>query len=573
MGTGRLFDARRDIGVALALALLLGLAWTIRDWPHLAVLRLPDTDDGMRLQQVRDWLAGQSFADLSQHRLGPRPGLTMHWSRVADLLPAGLILILSALLDPTTATVTAVIVVPILYFALALLLLAAIGRRLGLSAIGTMVIGGLAFPATTLFLPGRIDHHGLQLVLVLALLRSAIGSGSLRDGVVAGLATALSLAIGLETAPLLAAGGVALSLRWLDGEQGGQARLAGYAVALLLALAAERAGFASLGWRYYACDGFTAVLWRAAMCVAMAPAAIALAGFAIQSRAVRCVVLLGVGCGALVAALWISPACLSPYGDVDPVLARRWLANVAEAQPLFAIPFGHGLAQAGLALIGLAAALWLAWRRRSADWAVLLGFQITAMLVLLVQLRGAPAAAILATPALAAMIAAARARSTLALALAWPASAGILYGLAGDALAPRTGPDAAACTAPATLARIAALPPGLLAAPVDLSAFALPASRHRLLAGPYHRNTQGNRAMVDLFLTPPAPAETIARRWGVDYVALCPDGFDELGAKGRAPDLLAGALRAGQVPGWLAQVSAPGETPRVYRLVGRETRH
>ncbi|PVX27992.1 hypothetical protein [Sphingomonas pokkalii] len=79
--------------------------------------------------------------------------------------------------------------------------------------------------------------------------------------------------------------------------------------------------------------------------------------------------------------------------------------------------------------------------------------------------------------------------------------------------------------------------------------------------------------MVDLFLSPPASAEAVARRWGVDYVALCPDGFDELGAKGPVPDLLAGALRAGQVPGWLAQVSAPGEAPRVYRLVGRGTRH
>ncbi|HWU96364.1 MAG TPA: hypothetical protein VN029_12260, partial [Sphingomonas sp.] len=67
--------------------MVLSLAWTLRDWHDLAALRLPDTDDVVRLQQIRDWLAGQHFADLAQHRLGAAPGLEMHWSRLADLVP------------------------------------------------------------------------------------------------------------------------------------------------------------------------------------------------------------------------------------------------------------------------------------------------------------------------------------------------------------------------------------------------------------------------------------------------------------------------------------------------------
>src|SRR3954452_14790108 len=40
-----------------------------------------DTDDAMRLVQVRDLLAGQSWFDLTATRLDP-PGTLMHWSRV-----------------------------------------------------------------------------------------------------------------------------------------------------------------------------------------------------------------------------------------------------------------------------------------------------------------------------------------------------------------------------------------------------------------------------------------------------------------------------------------------------------
>ncbi|WP_010543077.1 hypothetical protein [Sphingomonas elodea] len=564
----------RDSIAALALAVLLGVAWMVRDHLPLSALRLPDTDDGMRLQQVRDWLDGQAFADLAQHRLGPPPGVEMHWSRGADLLPAALILLLTPLLGSHMALVGAVAVVPFVWFALVLLLVAAIARRLEIDGTVAAVIAALAFPATTLFFPGRIDHHALQMVLVLALLWATLGQGSLRNGAVAGLTTMLSLVIVLETAPLLAVGGLAIALRWWCGDVGAQARITGYATALLLALAAGRTLLATSGWAYPACDGFTAILWRAAMLVALAPAVMAVAGFATTSRKRRFDVMmtaggLAVGCAALA-----SPACLHPYGAVDPVLARVWLAQVAEAQSVLSAPPWHSTAYCGLALVGLAAGLWHAVRRRTTDAAILAGFQTVAVLVALTQLRGAYAAALLAAPALAAMIAAARARGALPLAAAWLASAGMVYAFLGDALTPKAaaapGPD---CTSPAALARVAALPTGLVAAPVDLSGFLLPATRHRFLAGPYHRNTQGNRAMLDLFLRPSAEAEATARRWGVDYVALCPDGLGELGSAGNDTHRLAGALRAGQVPGWLAQVSRPGEAPMIYRLVGHGTTH
>ncbi|OAN66268.1 hypothetical protein [Sphingomonas sp. TDK1] len=573
MGSGLPRCAVRDSIHAVGLALLLGAAWTARDHAGLAALRLPDADDGLRLQQVRDWLGGQGFADLTQYRLGPPPGLPMHWSRIADLAPAAMILLGTPILGSYAATIVAVTAVPILWFAVALMLVAGIARRLAVPPGAALLVAALAYPATTIFAPGRIDHHGLQLVLVLALLRAALAAGTMGAGAAAGAASAISLGIGLETAPILAVGGLGIAVRWVREGRAGQARMAGYAMALLIGLGVERALFATRGWDYPACDGFTATLWRAAMLGALAPAMMAGGGVVLEDPRGRLVVLLASGGTAVCAALLVSPACLSPYGAVDPVLARVWLAKVAEAQTITAASWAQGIAFGGVAFAGLAAAAWQAWRSRTTAWTILLAFQLVAVLILLVQLRGAYVAAMLGAPALAAMVSAARGRGPLLLGATWLGSAGIVYGMAGEAPAERAVPAATDCTAPAALARVAALPPGLVVAPIDFSADLLPVSRHRVLAGPYHRNTQGNRAMLDLFQSPPVQAEAVARRWGVDYVALCPDGLGELGAAGSDLNRLAGALRAGQVPGWLAPVSKPGEVPNVYRLVGRGSAH
>lgn len=43
-----------------------------------------DTDNSMRLAQVRDLLHGQAWFDTAQHRMNVLNGLPMHWSRPVD---------------------------------------------------------------------------------------------------------------------------------------------------------------------------------------------------------------------------------------------------------------------------------------------------------------------------------------------------------------------------------------------------------------------------------------------------------------------------------------------------------
>src|SRR3546814_6488850 len=61
-------------------------------WQAIGAVDLADTDDAMRMAQVRDLLAGQGWWDLAQYRVNPAGGgVLMHWSRIVDApLAAGI---------------------------------------------------------------------------------------------------------------------------------------------------------------------------------------------------------------------------------------------------------------------------------------------------------------------------------------------------------------------------------------------------------------------------------------------------------------------------------------------------
>ena len=560
-----LLDLRRtrlgDALCALALACVMCAGWAWRDWTSLSALRLPDTDDVMRLQQIRDWIGGQGFADLSQHRLGAAPGLAMHWSRLPDLVPAAIIRALTPLIGMHSAELIAVIAWPTLLFAAALALTARIARVLGGAQIArtAIIVAAIAFPATTIFLPGRIDHHGFQIVLLLIVVRTLLSPPAIEPGLAAGLAAAASLVIGMETAPLIAAAGAAMALEWLCARPGADDRMMGFGIGLGAGLLAASIVFRTNGWGYAGCDGFTMIAWRAGVIAAFAPMGMALAARDIAKPATRAV--LGVIIAAVVGVgiVLVAPECLSPYGMVDPLLARLWLGKVGEAQPLFAAPLATAIGYAGVMVAGVVASAWRLHVTRDGRWGALLIVQLAALALTGLQLRGAYAGAILAAPGLAAVIAAARARGSVWLASAWVASAGMLYPIAAHAVVPATpraaesGPAQGSCTDPAALADLAALPPGRLLAPLDVGAYVVAATRLSVVGAPYHRNNAGNLAVYRAFLGTLANAGVIVRQWDVRYVAICADTFHDAPAGSFAQ-----ALHGNHAPAWLRPIAARG---------------
>src|SRR5690348_6827070 len=80
-------------------ALPLLLAWAATALAYIAKALLTagsvplilDTDDAMRLTEVRDFLGGQNWFDLVQHRLNTPYGGLIHWSRLIDFPEAVLL--------------------------------------------------------------------------------------------------------------------------------------------------------------------------------------------------------------------------------------------------------------------------------------------------------------------------------------------------------------------------------------------------------------------------------------------------------------------------------------------------
>src|SRR5215217_5521363 len=106
-------------------------AWFLfSKWDAIRYFALPDTDDNLRMMQVRGLLHGQGWFDLRQYRLNPPFGANIHWSRLVDLPIAGLILLLRPLIGAAAAERWAVAIAPMLPYLLLLVSLALTARRL-----------------------------------------------------------------------------------------------------------------------------------------------------------------------------------------------------------------------------------------------------------------------------------------------------------------------------------------------------------------------------------------------------------------------------------------------------------
>lgn len=573
---------RRDLIFASALAALLAVCWTVHEWSSLRWLVLPDNDDMMRLQQVRDWLAGQRFADWTQYKLAPPEGGPMHWSRLNDLGVAAIILAVRPLAGTYIAELAAVLLYPAILFAIFLTLITQVGRRLHgrHAALPTMVIAACAYPAQSLFLPGRIDHHALQIVLLCAAMLAQTLRASRTTGMAAGAAIALSLGVGLETVPAAAALMAAQFAIWVWRGPAERDRLFGYGTGLLGTTLMLFAIARPLQWSAAWCDAFTPASVSGAL--AGGGAWLALAAATPELAHWRSRLLVGGALGALCggALLLAYPGCVSgPYGPMDPVVRHAFMDNVLEATGVWSRrTIGWGLPNAGMTLVAvLALAAFAAKRRLRWDrWLPVAAVLVMSALVMLVQTRGAYVGTAVAAPVLAGLVLAARrmarARS-LAVVGAWLLSAGsvwLVLPVAADGYLHRelTSPVSVFenCKAADVWRQLDRYPRGTMMAAMDMGAYVIAGSHHASVAAGYHRSNRGNRAMYDFFLSPPERARAIGRDWSVDYVLLCPTDFSELKVETAHRRSLATALLQGRVPAWLERAPLQGTGLRLYRV-------
>jgi hypothetical protein len=575
--------------IRLTLIAWLGIAiyqvWS--DWNLVRWLSLGDTDDNMRLMQVRAWLAGQDWSDLRQYRLNPPVGFDMHWSRLVDLPLAGLILFFRLFTSNVWAERLACGIAPLLPLSLVMLGLGATVRRLIDPRAWPLAIVFLLGTAATMlmFLPERIDHHGWQLAMLSLTVAGLCDPRGPRGGALVGVASAVSLTIGLEMLPYVAMAGAIIALRWIwDRDEA--LRLSVYALSLGGGSALGFAAFASNANYAMRCDALTPV-WLSVM-VAAGLLLFALAWINPASRGVRLALAIAAGAAIVIGFVLLFPQCLGRPEGVSPELQKNWLNNVREAKPIYKHPFRLGFPIACLPIIGAIGAIVATWRARGSavmiGWAAVALFTVFATAMLLWQVRAGPAAQLLAVPGAVALAwlllpKLLGHRSMLVRVLGTVAGfllvSGLFAGLAikwlpidrPKAYAKRVNSATGNCLRSTVLTALNRYPPATIFTFTDLGPRLITMTHHRAIAGPYHRNGAAILDVQHSFTGRPEQARAIMKRHGATLLLVCPNMAESTVYRARAPGGFYDQLAHNRVPAWLAPLPLPAKSPlRLYRI-------
>jgi hypothetical protein len=573
---------------AVTAAILLGRVWFARSGaPFFA-----DTDDAMRIVMARDLLHGQGWYDLTAHRLNTPFGAELHWSRLIDLPLAILLGLFTPLLGPETALYAAGVLWPMLLLAIVLWLSARLAFRLvGPEGVLPALILPIVSPALTAeFTPGRVDHHSVVIILILAMALTCVEAiARPRRAWLAGLLTATALAIATESLPAIAAAVAVFGLSYvIDPKRAVPMRAFGlsFGLACLVHLAIFRP---PTRWLEPACDVISPFYVGAALLISLVFTAVSLLPPP-KARWQRFAVLALPGAIGLVGLVVLYPQCLKgPYGALDPWLQANWIANIAEARPWFS-SFNDMLAYALavgvpvlLAIVAVVVRL-VRVREGRGEWAVLLVFLLATALVMLAQIRGARLAIMPAMPVAAWLIVTARHRylaraslgNVLALVGTWLVFAGAVLALATTSLLslwPSNGTSVAQiqastapCLVPSAFAPLETIAPTRIMSPIDLGAHILLYTPHSVVAAPYHRNQRGVRDAYRFFNEPIDTARAILAERGIGLVVLCPAMPEVGGIAGQAEDSFAGLFARNALPDWLTDISQPASPLRVYAV-------
>ncbi|MEG8044150.1 hypothetical protein QP164_16255 [Sphingomonas sp. LR59] len=550
----------------------------------IATLRFPDPDDAMRLLEVRDWLGGQSWWDVGQHRLNGGD-FAMHWSRLVDLPIAAAMLVLDPFFSTNAANRIAMTVVPLVTLLALMALAANLTRRVSdvERAKLALLLAPLSIPIVYQMRPLRIDHHGWQVVLAMAATTLLLGRATTRNGVLAGLALATLVTISLEGLPIAVAitAVAALAWAWQPERRDVLRALAAtfFAAALALHVATRGPGlFAPV------CDAMSPA-WLAVLGVA-ALSLVAVTFVGTQALLVRLAALVGGGAVTIAALLILAPACLrGPFATLDPLVYRLWYLNVAEGMPIWQQEPAWALMTIGFPVVGLVGSI-AAWSRSTGAlrtrWTILLAILGAGFVLTLFVMRAGATANALAIPGGAWLLLAMleRARQIGPVILRTLATAGALIAVSPDLLVgavfaalpaqPSTHhavPGArVSCDGAADVRALAQLPPEILFAPIDVSPEIIATTRHRAIAGGYHRNSAALHTVMAAFMGAPETARATIVASHAGYLVACPGLFEMDIYRDEAPRGLWARLERGERFAWLTPVPIAGSPVLAWRV-------
>jgi len=597
MGT----TVRRNPILPLAFAALLAVVWLsllfVRVFAAMqdpASLRL-DSDDALRMVEVRDLLKGQPWFDLTQYRMTPPAGVAMHWSRLIDAPLAGMVLLFRTFAaEPLAESLTAS-VWPTLLLLPTWLALGRIAQKLAgeQAALVTLLLAMTSVYPLGFFEPGEIDHHNAQLALTFAGMALLLEfEQSAWSAAACAIVNMISLGIGVETLPYVFATCLVVAAQWTARGPALRRSVRAFGIALAMASVCLLFGITAYHERNTTtCDTFSGLY-----AILAVVGGFGLAGASIlplRRIPARAAIVVALVLGLLVLVLALAPQCMrGPYAMLSPELDRIWLSRVEEAQPaLLAAGTEIGFffvtylyAVAGLAMSCASILLVDRDKRMAAGVVAIVSF--AAVLVTTFEIRGLPFAILAGIPGIAAIITRLAQRAILpgAWRMAAMAAGLFLFGEFGFLIfgnyllegrthvAVRVAERNAAldCMGDKTTAQLAMLPRGRVASLVAASPAILLYTDHAVMAASYHRDAGAILDLYRLFTEPSDGAAAIIRRYGVDYLMTCRADEDyTFYIREGGPRGLLTNLDEGRVPSWLSPFppSGPRGEVRVYKVI------
>ena len=498
-----------------------------------------DIDDIARRLQIADLLRDGEWHDLKWPFLAMPEPYVSPWSRLVDLPYVLVTWLFQPALGQDAAFEIARFVVPLLwliaYAWLAVRLIREIlGEQPSLPQIGAAAVASLF--AVIEFMPNRVDHHNVQIVLLLALCLGIVSKHRFA-GILVGVASVLSIAVGLECAPYitLALAGVAIHAALApNSTMVARLSLTGWS---LLAFTLP-AGLLLTGGALFQtqCDALSAP-WASALIAAgviAAGAPIIWKRLGLHSPTARLGVLVA---GALVVlgVLWTAfPEChAGPYTMINETAHTYWISNVIQEKgPAGAFARGENLlVLIFMVLLALTLGAWMNPKTYRSPVLILLLIATLGTLLTAWQMRNFKFPAALLPLFLPLFIERVRenggARRAIAVLLPPAlllASFALLIKPTGRALTLIDYMEGDACR-DADLSSLETLPASRIMAPLGLSLtlaeyISDTGSPHKIAAMPFHRASPGIERVFQTFaLTNPELRKQALARYS--YVAIC----------------------------------------------------
>jgi len=584
------FIERYFFWVVCATWLLAGLAILLLSRDAIGAWKVGDPDDQMRILQVRDWVAGQSWWDITQHRMNAPDGGDMHWSRLVDVPLGTFILALTPFFGQPLAEQMTAAFVPILTMAIIMAFYAAAARRIFGAAVALVATGLLItiIPFTAQVMPMRVDHHGWQLACFAAALWALFDrKARLGPAVVLGLACALWIEISVEGLPFAALLLSLSALRWIFFAPH---TIAGADRQFPLALAAAAAGsFAFFSvTESWSSPEYCDALSPAHVVALSVMAVIILGSIPFQNRChgrpkiyARLILCCGAGVIGAATLFWMAPQCAGDaFAGLDPLVREYWFDRGAEGLPLWALSRDYVfqpllyLFVGSVALVYLLAtdnrlnpaektrltimfvglALFGAFVSRTAVYAMLVANMFSAALLVQVLGKAGQHKSLLARMGL-------RVGAVL---VAMPNLWGQVVADKMDHADVRQEPkraalrqnfekQAAACQKASAAASLQALPRANIMAGLDTNPAILQFTDHKVVASGHHRNQAAMADVIQTFIGSPVEAARIIDARNIRYIVVCDGSFELALYADKSPDGFLSRLRAGQLPDWLMQ--------------------